>query len=235
MNERVRICEKIGYKPIEKWLYSIFSHLLSYDGGLVMMRLLYAANVDRDSCSGCKQCESICPAAAIKVVEKKAIVDGDRCIDCQRCIDRCQKENAISRVQRPSEVLRYVDHLDFDQAQIKTLCGKAGLLPDMAICGCTRTTAQEAVASILKGANNPEDICAMTGLRAGCGLYCMTRIFQVLQACGVEVENPPDRRWIKLTLSLADLSEEEVARIDHAYPSCCLGEDWRRLTQRFSK
>jgi len=63
----------------------------------------------------------------------------------------------------------------------------------------------------------------------------MTRIFQVLQACGVEFENPPDRRWIKLTLGLADVSEEKVLQIDQAYPTCCVGEDWRRLTQRRSK
>jgi NAD(P)H-nitrite reductase large subunit len=104
----------------------------------------------------------------------------------------------------------------------------------MAMCGCTRTTSQEAVAAILEGARTPEDICAATGLRAGCGLYCLTRIFQVLEACGVEVANPPDRRWIKLTLRLADLPEATVAELDRAHPACCVGEDWKRLVQRFA-
>ncbi len=197
-----------------------------------MIRLQYLAEVKTDSCSGCKRCEPICPAAAIKVMEKKAIVDGDRCIDCQRCIDRCKVEKAIGRVRRPSEVLRGVDHTEFDSEQIKRLCSQSGLLPHMPICGCTRTTAQEAVAAILKGAKSPEDLCAMTGLRAGCSLYCITRIFQIMQACGVEVENPKDRRWIKLTLRLTDLPEERVAKIDDAHPVFCLGEDWRRLAQR---
>jgi NAD-dependent dihydropyrimidine dehydrogenase PreA subunit/bacterioferritin-associated ferredoxin len=199
-----------------------------------MMRLQYMAEVDEDLCTGCKLCEFICPATAIRVMEGTATVDGDRCIDCQRCIDLCKSENAINRIARPEEVLRYVDVTDLDQARIKELCGKAGLLPHMAICGCTRTTAQETVAAVLKGARTPEELCAMTGLRAGCGLYCMTRIFQVLQACGVELENPPDRRWIKLTLGLADVPEEKVLQIDQAYPTCCVGEDWRRLTQRRS-
>jgi len=197
-----------------------------------MIQLQFLAQVDEQKCTGCKQCEPVCPAAAIKLVEKKAIVDGDRCIDCQRCIDRCKKENAISRVRRPFEVMRGVDHTDLDQLEIKSLCGKAGMLPHMPVCGCCRATAQEAVAAILKGARSPEDICAMTGLRSGCGIYCATRIFQLLEACGVEVVNPPDRRWIKLTLGLADLPEEKVMRIDEAYPTCCVGEDWSRLSKR---
>jgi NAD-dependent dihydropyrimidine dehydrogenase PreA subunit len=204
-------------------------------GGLLMMRLQYMAEVDEDLCTGCKRCEFICPAAAIRVAEQTAAVDGDRCIDCQRCIDICKAENAVRRIARPEEVIRQVDLNGLDQARIKELCGKAGLLPNMAICGCTRTTAGETVAAILKGAKTPEDLCAMTGLRAGCGLYCMTRIFQTLQACGVELENPSDKRWIKLTLSLADVPEEKVLQIDQAYPACCVGEDWRRLTQRRSK
>lgn len=197
-----------------------------------MIRLQFLAQVNQEQCSGCKQCEPVCPAAAITVVEKKAVVDADRCIDCQRCIDRCKKENAITREPRSSEVLRYVDHTDLDRMQIKALCGKAGILPHMPVCGCSRTTGQETVAAVLKGAKTPEDICAMTGLRSGCGIYCATRIFQVLEACGIDVEDPPDRRWIKLTLSLADLPEEKVIEIDKSYPACCVGEDWRRLTQR---
>lgn len=200
-----------------------------------MIQLQFLARVDEDKCTGCKLCESVCPAGAIEMVANMATINADRCIDCQRCIDRCNKENAIGRTPRPSELIRWVDHSDVDQLQLKTLCGKAGLLPDMPICGCTRTTGKEAVAAILKGAKTPEDLCAMTGLRAGCGIYCITRIFQVLQACGVDVDNPADRRWIKLTLSLGDLPEEKVIQIDAAYPQCCVGEDWKRLQQRYTR
>lgn len=197
-----------------------------------MIQLEFLARVDENKCTGCKLCESVCPAGAIEMVANLATIDSDRCIDCQRCIDRCSRENAISRQSRPSPILRFADHSDIDEMRLKTFCAKAGLLPDMPICGCTRTTGKEAVAAILKGAKTPEDLCAMTGLRAGCGIYCMTRIFQVLDACGVDVVNPPDRRWIKLTLSLSDLPEEKVMQIDEAYPQCCVGEDWKRLTQR---
>jgi hypothetical protein len=46
------------------------------------------------------------------------------------------------------------------------------------------------------------------------------------------LDGPPDRRWIPLTLSLADISQEKVTQIDQAYPQCCVGEDWKRLTKR---
>lgn len=197
-----------------------------------MIQLQFLAQVNKELCTGCKLCESICPAGAIKMREKKATIDAERCIDCQRCIDRCKKEKAISRVPRPSEILRYVDHTDVDQAQIQLFCYKAGILPELPVCGCTRTTGREAIAAVLKGAKTPEDICAMTGLRAGCGIYCLTRIFQVFAACGIELNEPKDRRWINLTLSLGDLTEEMVARIDKTYPQCHVGEDWKRLKQR---
>ena len=197
-----------------------------------MIQLQFLPHVDEEKCTGCKLCEPICPAGAIVMVEKKATIDVDRCIDCQRCIDRCKKENAISRVPRPTEVVRFVDHTDLDQGQIELFCRKAGILPGLPVCGCTRTTGREAVAAVLKGAKTPEDICAMTGLRTGCGIYCLTRIFQVFEACGIELDDPRDRRWINLTLSLDDLSEEKVAQIDEAYPQCHVGEDWKKLKRR---
>lgn len=197
-----------------------------------MIQLQFLAHVAENKCTGCKQCEFICPSGAIRMAEKKAKVDGDRCIDCQRCIDICKKENAMSRIPRLSEVTRYVDHKNLDQEKIKTLCEKAGVLPDLPICGCTRTTGKETIAAILKGAKTPEDLCAMTGLRSGCGIYCMTKIFQVFEACGIDLEEPKDRRWIKLTISLDDLSEEKVVQIDKTFPQYHMGEDWRKLKNR---
>ena len=96
-----------------------------------MIQLEFLAQVDEEKCTGCKLCESVCPAGAIEMAANLAVIDSDRCIDCQRCIDRCNRENAIRRQSRSAPILRVVDHSDIDEMQLKTLCAKAGLLPDI--------------------------------------------------------------------------------------------------------
>jgi NAD-dependent dihydropyrimidine dehydrogenase PreA subunit/bacterioferritin-associated ferredoxin len=192
-----------------------------------MIQLQYSAMVDAEKCTGCSLCEQICPSGAIAMVEKKAVIDDNRCIDCQRCIDRCERENAITRVLRPEEDLRFVDHSDLDQAEIQRICNTAGIHPELPVCACNPVLGKELAAAVLKGSKTPEDVCAMTGVRAGCGIYCVVRIFQMLEACGIALENPEDHRWYKLTLSLKDVSEEKAAAIDKRHPQSCMVADWK--------
>ena len=49
--------------------------------------------VDREKCRGCKKCENACPLGAIKVVQKKAVVD-ESCSLCGACVAVCE-ENAL--------------------------------------------------------------------------------------------------------------------------------------------
>ena len=53
--------------------------------------------VDVEQCDGCKSCEEVCPAEAIAVPERKAVVKPDDCIDCNACTDACT-HNALSVV-----------------------------------------------------------------------------------------------------------------------------------------
>ena len=71
-----------------------------------MIRLAFLARVDAQKCTGCKLCERVCPAGAIEMADHLATIDADRCIDCQRCIDRCNRENAISRSVMPPVFIR---------------------------------------------------------------------------------------------------------------------------------
>lgn len=45
--------------------------------------------VDAGACTGCGRCIDECPAAAIGLVKKKAVIDPSRCIGCAKCISRC--------------------------------------------------------------------------------------------------------------------------------------------------
>ena len=45
--------------------------------------------VKRKTCIGCRTCADHCPATAIDIKEKKAIIDAERCIGCGECIIRC--------------------------------------------------------------------------------------------------------------------------------------------------
>ena len=42
--------------------------------------------VDQEKCTGCGICIPYCPAQAITLVEKKAVIDQDACLECGNCI-----------------------------------------------------------------------------------------------------------------------------------------------------
>ncbi len=45
--------------------------------------------VDKDKCTGCRACLSVCPAEAISMVEDKAVIDESRCTNCAKCVQVC--------------------------------------------------------------------------------------------------------------------------------------------------
>jgi uncharacterized protein len=45
--------------------------------------------VDRDLCTGCKQCAEVCPPRAIEVHDKKAAIDEEYCEECGYCAPAC--------------------------------------------------------------------------------------------------------------------------------------------------
>lgn len=181
------------------------------------------SQIDEAKCVGDRICERICPAGAVKVVEKKAVVDAGRCVACGKCLDVC-REDAVSMRPRSQPLLLTVKPEEADREKIEEICFKAHCLPTQVICACTGTRALEVAAALIKGAKSPEDLVLMTGVGSGCGIYCMGYVFRLFRAAGVKI--PEDPRWHDLPLSLWDIPEE----IAEKYPGHFLKEDREALS-----
>ena len=186
----------------------------------------YLPDIDRSLCRKCRKCEEICPAAAIALVreEKRMAVDAGRCIDCQRCMDACP-ENAITMVPRRAGRVLQVDLSRLDPEEVKRLCRKAGLAPGEAVCACSFITARELAGAVLLGAKTPEDVCAMTGVRRGCGIYCLVNVFKILEAGGIAPEERKKSHLYHLPLDPLDIPEEKLREIEAEFPQFRLRED----------
>jgi NAD-dependent dihydropyrimidine dehydrogenase PreA subunit/bacterioferritin-associated ferredoxin len=186
----------------------------------------YVPDIDDTACKVCRKCEEICPAAAIAFIrnDKRMAVDEKRCIDCQRCMDACP-DNAITMLPRTGNHALSVDVSELDQEEIRAICRKIGLVPGEAICACTFVTAREMAGAILMGAKTPEDVCAMTGVRRGCGIYCLVNIFKILDAGGVKAEERATSHLYHHPLSSLDIPDDRLRKLDVEFPQYRLLED----------
>jgi len=64
-----------------------------------MATTYYHSSIDAELCTGCQECNEICPMEAIKDEDGVSVVMVERCIGCGLCVNRCPVE-AISMVQR---------------------------------------------------------------------------------------------------------------------------------------
>ncbi len=51
-----------------------------------------AVKIDIEKCTGCYQCEIVCPYACFQIVDGKARVDNKNCVSCGICKQACLSE-----------------------------------------------------------------------------------------------------------------------------------------------
>jgi ferredoxin len=146
----------------------------------------YLARLNSDPCTGCKLCDIVCPSGAISMFVRKAVIDDDSCIGCGRCVDRCP-EDIMWMVERDVPLTKTVPLDVVDAAAVETLLDRAGLDPNVSVCVCTLTPASEIAAAVVKGARTLEEVSEMTGMRSGCGIYCVAPALRLLQAAGADM------------------------------------------------
>jgi NAD-dependent dihydropyrimidine dehydrogenase PreA subunit len=67
---------------------TIASDMPRYLAGVATLRL------DRDACTGCRQCVAVCPHGALDMADdrKARIADLDACMECGACVTNCESE-----------------------------------------------------------------------------------------------------------------------------------------------
>jgi dihydroorotate dehydrogenase/Pyruvate/2-oxoacid:ferredoxin oxidoreductase delta subunit len=107
----VQVCTAVivyGHKIIKRWLRQIsgwmdakgYSSIAAFSGGAVKNIIppsqipgdtRYASRIDPASCQKCLRCMEACPYDAISVVDKKLVVNLEKCDGCRLCAALCSQ------------------------------------------------------------------------------------------------------------------------------------------------
>lgn len=151
--------------------------------------------INDDNCVGCRRCVNVCPADALHMEGKLAVLEAPKCVGCFKCIEACGPYEAISAARDPNPRLLTMPAEQRDESAANELCARARLSPSQDICLCTNTTAGEVAAAIIAGTHEPEELTLQTGVRAKCGMWCISPTMRLLNAAGVELtRSPKDHR-----------------------------------------
>lgn len=105
--QRLEDIETAGEKPAELQLHEPFrkptlaGHLYAWLGGLLPVRLRDALHprpvVIAEKCVGCGECAAACPPHAMRIAERKSVIDYGKCIRCFCCHELCPEKAVEAR------------------------------------------------------------------------------------------------------------------------------------------
>lgn len=182
------------------------------------------AEADMALCTGCKNCQMVCPVYAIEVKRidgaPQVNIDLQKCVGCWNCEQRCP-EHAIAMVAcEPFDLFTDVSQFDYDE--ISQLCRKAHFHPKQIMCYCTATRAEEVAAAILAGASDPAEVVRACGVGSGCGIECNQTILRFLEAAGKTFERPKlSYQWYGRTATAWDVPQ----KVKDAHPNFRFDKD----------
>jgi hypothetical protein len=94
-------------------------------GGKQMMHSTVKPKVREEACRGCSTCLKWCPADAIQIQNKKALIDSEKCLGCGECAVVCQ--SLAIKVQWKSESVDMQKRMaEFAWGAIREKQGKVG-------------------------------------------------------------------------------------------------------------
>lgn len=84
--------------------------------------------IDRTRCLGCGICIPYCPAGAISLEAKKAVIDQDKCLECGNCIRKRTVACPADAIHEPEENREYPRNYRrfYSDPSVKTPSGLAG-------------------------------------------------------------------------------------------------------------
>ena len=80
-----------------------------------------------DKCTGCAKCIVVCPKSAIRIDDKKSVIDRDLCIGCFECMHACP-EHAID-IDWETEIPIFMERMiEYAYGAVKNKQGKVGYI-----------------------------------------------------------------------------------------------------------
>jgi uncharacterized Fe-S center protein len=79
-----------------------------------------------DRCTGCGECEIICPVKAIQIKNKKSVLDSSKCTGCASCLAACPTMAMFIDIKAGDEVQEKM--VEYSYAVLKEKKGKAGFI-----------------------------------------------------------------------------------------------------------